>query len=595
MKVRFPITMAMSGDVEITRSPESGGRLLLAAALAMTVLTYVGTLHFGFVYDDGPQIIANPTLTSWRFLPWLFTGQTWKFLGSSWAGNYYRPLFMSWLLANRMLFGLNPVAWHASTLAVHLLATWLAFVVARRILKSGTEAGFVALLFGVHPIHIESVAWISGITDPLMAVFVFSAFWAWMRAQEGKGKREFWLVVSAVLYLLGCLSKETALPLLVVIILYDLWFGESRSVLRATVRTWPLCISAVAYLVIRSLALSGLMHTLNTPMREVLLSIPIVLWEYGRRLIWPLGLSVFYDIFPVTSTAQIRFWLPLAGLIVAAVLAWWATRRQRIFRFSLAWVVLFLSPAILGLPVFLSGEWVHDRYLYLPSFGLCLVLGYASGYLPSRRKIFGYPAVAMATVMVLAAAMSFATSWQEQYWNNSVLLFVRAVNEAPNNAWARATLAGELFRTGDRVNARRMYEEALRVDPDNWKNNADFGNMLYRVGDYREADVHYTRALAGVPGDPTAHFNQGMSRINYGNYAGAEQSFEETLRLNPKEPQAHYWLGDAFEEQGKIQSARCEYEAEIQAHSEKSADARQRLAALSDGTGKNPNSCAVRN
>lgn len=571
---------SFSSDLESGRAAPASGYTLLVIALLMTALAYMGTLHFDFAYDDGPQIIANPTLTSWHYLPSLFLGHTWKFLLPDWPGNYYRPLFMSWLLVNRMLFGLNAALWHATTLAVHLSATWLAFVVARQILGNGTQAGFVALLFGLHPIHIESVAWISGVTDPLMAIFVFISLWAWLRGEHAGKHCGWWQALAAGMYFLGCLTKETALPLVVAVVAYAVFFQDERNILRATLRTWPLWISAAAYLAVRMVVLRGLIHPLGVSLQQAMISVPLILWEYLRRLVWPVRLSVFYDIFPVTGIAQWRFWLPFLGLILATAVAWQATKRFRIVGFSLLWILLFLSPVILGLPVFLVGEWVHDRYLYLPSFGFCLLLGYAIAHLPGKQKLFGYRAAPITAVMVLAALMSFATAWQEQYWTNSILLFVHAVNEAPNNAWAKGSLAGELFRAGDRENSRRMFEEALKVDPDNWKNNADYGNMLYRTGDYRAADEHYTRALKGDPSDANAHFNQGMSRFSYGNFAGAEVSFEAALVHNPNEAQAHYWLGFSLERQGKLEAARREYMVEVGKHSAVSTDAERRLAAL---------------
>jgi hypothetical protein len=145
------------------------GRVLLVVALVLTALAYLATLRFGFVYDDLPQIVNNPTLTTWKTLPGLFTSHSWAFLLPHWDGNYYRPLFMTWLLLNRKLFDLYTPAWHASNLLVHLIATWLSFVVARQLFRDSTKAGSVALLFGLHPIHIETVAWVSGATDTLMA------------------------------------------------------------------------------------------------------------------------------------------------------------------------------------------------------------------------------------------------------------------------------------------------------------------------------------------------------------------------------------------------------------------------------------------
>ncbi|MGZ4816409.1 MAG: hypothetical protein ACXVZV_13420, partial [Terriglobales bacterium] len=337
------------------RSPVAGGYPLLGFALLITALAYLGTLHFRFVYDDGPQIIQNPTLTSWHSIPALFQSNNWRFLLPNWAGNYYRPVFMCWLLVNRMLWGLNPALWHASAVALHLLATWLAFVVARQILGNGIQAGFAAVIFGLHPIHIESVAWISGATDSLMTVFVLGACWAWLRAEESQ-RKDLWRLMAALLYLLACLSKETALPLPIAIAAYFYFFRGRESGLRFLRQSWALWVSAAIYLVARALALHGMMHSMGVPLNWAVLSAPVTLWGYIRRLVWPVGLSVFYDSPLVTGILDWRFWLPLLAWIAVAGLAWHYRKRWPVASFALTWTLLFLAPAIVGLSIFPVGE-----------------------------------------------------------------------------------------------------------------------------------------------------------------------------------------------------------------------------------------------
>ena len=570
------MSASSSGVSRAQPKPSVAGYPMLGIALLMTALAYLGTIHFHFVYDDAPQIIQNPSLTSWHSIPALFQASNWKFLLPNWAGNYYRPVFMCWLLVNRMLWGLNPAAWHMATVVLHLLATCLAFVVARQILGDGIQAGFAALIFGLHPVHIESVAWISGATDSLMAVFLFAAFWAWLRAEESH-RHNAWRALAALFYLLGCLTKETALPLPILIAAHSCFFGGQKNAFQALARTWMLWLSAAIYFAARTLVLNGIIHSVGAPWKQALLSAPLVLWEYSRHTVWPVGLSLFYDTPAVTSIAQWRFLIPLLAWLLVAVVALRYRKQWTLAVFALLWYLLFLAPAILGLTIFPAGEWVHDRYLYLPVFGLCLWLGRVLGSLQSDRKLLGLPAMSTSTALMLAAVLSFATAWQEQYWANSLLLYVHAVNAAPRNVWAKSYLAGELLRRGDRMNAQRIYQEALAIEPANWKNNVAYGLMLYDEGDYRRADEYLTRAVNGDPSDANAHFDQGMARMNYGNYVGAEAAFREALQRNPMQPQAHYWLGRSLEEQGNHQGAQTEYHEEIRLHPDTSTDVLQRL------------------
>lgn len=574
----------MTSDSIGDRSSDSQGQRLLVFALVMTAIAYLATLRFGFVYDDGPQIVFNPTLTSWNTLPSLFLSHSWKFLMPDWAGNYYRPIFMSWLLVNRMLFGVNPVAWHATTVLLHLIATFMSYQAARRILQDGTQAGFVALLFGLHPIHVESVAWVSGLTDPLMSIFVLGALWAWITGEQNPDRRMMWRLLAAVFYAAGCLTKEPAILLPLMIIAHDVLFERQekdvKGAISATVRVWPLWIVAAAYMIVRMMALKGLVHPTDVPLSQNILTIPTILWGYMRRLVWPGNMSLFYATPPVKSIAQWRFWLPLVALIPGVVLAWRIASRSRIVAFSIVWTLLFLSPAIVGLPAFPIGEWIHDRYLYLPVFGFCLLVVHAISQLRSNRELFGYPAVPAAFVFLLSAAMAFGTTWQEQYWATSPLLFAHSVKVEPNSSLAKSHLAAFLLWKGDVGNARSLYEQSLKIDPDNWKINVAYANMLYNLGEFRLAEERYTHALAIDPSDSNAHINQGLSRIHLENYAGAEESFREAIRRNPKSPHGHYWLGVALEKQGKLEDARREYIEELTQHPNTDTDARQRLESL---------------
>ena len=572
---------------ELTTAPSPAGssdlklgRQLLFLVLGVTCLAYLATLRFSFVFDDPLQIVRNPTLTSWRFLPTLFVGHVWKFALPDFAGNYYRPLFMSWLLLNRMLWGLNPAPWHASALALHLLATYMAFVVAGQITGNGLQAGMAALLFGLHPIHIESVAWVSGATDPLMAIFVFAALWAWIRGKSSPSHVAAWRFLSAVLYLLGCLSKETAFVLPVLVIAYDHFFGEKRSLPRSIMRAWPLSIAAAVYLVARILVLRGFEHPIGLPVSHILLSVPTVLWGYVRLLVWPVGLSVFYATPPVTSVHQWQFWFLLLLGIVALVGAWWVGRRSGIFAFSVIWILAFLAPAILGLPLFELGDWLHDRYLYVPSFGLCLLIGHT---LPIGWKCKAplLKSISIALSVLIPVGMCLATSWQEQPWANELLLFTHSASQQPTSALAKGYLAAELRRRGDREAAAQEFEAALKLDPNNWKNLADYAMLLYHQGNFQRSDEFFTRALAIDSHDATTHYNQGLSRFKYDNYAGAEASFREALRRNPNQPKAHYWLGRSLELEGNVDAAQAEYRSEIQLHPDAAVDAQQRLQLLS--------------
>ncbi len=576
---------ASAGSVYHDPAADSArGRVLLLVALGLTALAYLATLRFAFVYDDLPQIVNNQTLTTWKTLPGLFTAHSWKFLYPDWSGNYYRPLFMTWLLLNRKLFGLYTPAWHATSVLLHLIATWLAFVVARQLFRDSTKAGFVALLFGLHPIHVETVAWISGATDTLMAVFGLASFWAWIRGERDPQNERMWKVLAVIFYLASSLSKETGVLLPIVVVAHDLlrgrcdrdWKGFSKAIWNAL----PLWIAALAYMVVRVLVLHGFAASAHEPASHVLLTVPTIFWGYMRRLVWPVKMSVFYDTPLVDSIVSLR--LPTLALIVGVALAWRIGKRSHLTGLALIWIIVFLAPAIIGLPAFPRGEWIHDRYLYLPSFGFCLLLVHAIGQLTSERELFGLPAVPAVITLLLVAAMAFDTTYEEQFWTNDFLLFAHATHVAPNSAWAKTHLANELYRRGDWREAESLYDDALQINPSAWKIHLSYGIVLFYVNEFQRADEQMTAAIELAPYDPNPYFYQGLSRFNLQNYKGAEQSFEGAISRSPHHVRYHFWLGFTYEKEGRTREAKIEFQKELAEHPDTDTPAKQRLMALDE-------------
>jgi Tfp pilus assembly protein PilF len=344
--------------------------------------------------------------------------------------------------------------------------------------------------------------------------------------------------------------------------------------------TVPLWITAAAYMVVRIRVLHGLAHSVNEPVSHILLTIPTIFWGYMRRLVWPVNMSVFYDTPPVTHLIDVRFWLPALALVLAMVFAWRIGKRSHLTGLALIWIFVFLAPAIIGLPEFPRGEWVHDRYLYLPSFGFCLLLVHAISQFASEREIFRLPAIPSAITLLLVAAMALGTTYEEQFWANDLLLFAHATRIAPNSAWAKTHLANELYRRRDLKDVEPLYQAALRIDPKAWKIRVSYGLVLFYLNDYRRAEEQLTAAIQQAPFDSNPYFYQGLSRFNLQNYKGAEESFKEALARDPEHARYHFWLGFAYEKEDRLDEAKAQYKMELKEHPETDTVARERLQAL---------------
>jgi len=463
--------------------------LLLAAILALTFAVYAPTLRYAFVYDDHAQLQENPWLRSWQHLPDYFTQRTWAHLPV--AATYYRPLFMVWMNANFWLFGEREWAWHLSTVLTHVLATFLAFVLARRLTGDAPTALIAAAIFGLHPAHIEAVAWIAGVTEPLLFVFFAAAWICELKSAQG---RSVWLVLSWVLYAAALLMKETAIVLPVLIYAYRL--AEARDFRKAAMRVAPFVLVAVAYLALRT----HVLHRFAQPLQQVtnlqiLLSAPSLLWFYISHLLLPLNLSGFYDL-PIVSSCGIKgVLLPSVALMACSLLAVIVARRGRNSPELMAAVVscllLVVLPLIpvLNLRVLQQYNFAHDRYLYLPSFGLAVLVAIAVARLPKAKFVLGFAVIALAVGVVL----------QEGLWHDDGTLYLDGIRNAPGNPVPAANLAAILVRLHRYDDAMKILTPALAKTPDVWALYSNLADCYAGMGDPAKAEGLYLQAYRLYP------------------------------------------------------------------------------------------------
>src|SRR5271157_6349218 len=185
----------------------------IAVILALTFAVFAPTLRYQFVHDDRGQIVENPAVHSWRAVPTYFTSHVWAAVMPEELGNYYRPLFLLWLRINDAVFGNQAWGWHLTSILAHVLTTLLVYLLAWR-LGIGTDAALLAaLIFGLHPAHIEAVAWVSGVTEPLLGILLIASFLSYVQSRVEGARAPKWKIISLVLFALAILEKETALIL----------------------------------------------------------------------------------------------------------------------------------------------------------------------------------------------------------------------------------------------------------------------------------------------------------------------------------------------------------------------------------------------
>ncbi|MGA2985230.1 MAG: tetratricopeptide repeat protein [Terriglobia bacterium] len=560
-------------------------------ACALAFLAYVPTLGFQFVYDDKPQIVQNPAIHAWRYLPNYFTSHAWAELYPNVSGNYYRPLFLLWFRLNHAMFGLDPRGWHLTSVLCHVAATYMVFALVRRLAASPWIAFSAATLFALHPVHIESVAWVSGVTDPLMAIFLIGSFLAYLRF--GGGNRWGWMALALTLFALGLLEKETTVVMGPLVFAYAWLYAEERSGVSrfafALKQSLGFFALTILYLPLRSFVLRGLSHSV-TPVTWTVMALtePSIVWLYFRHLLFPVGLSGLYGLPYVDKPASAAFMVP-TGLLLALILALaWAIRRledARLALFACAWIALPIIP-VLWLRAYAEGDIAHDRYLYIPSIGFVLLVSLFLAE-PARHWRASPKILPVAGLAALALAYAVGTVMQETYWASDLVLYARAYKIAPHDNLISNDFGGALMDAGNPGDAIALYSQVLAREPGFWLSNYNLGYTYYKMGKVQEAELYLRRAIGINAADSDEYIYLGLSVWRQGRADEAAQYVQRAIQIRPTAPGYHFVLAMIRRDQNNIPAAKSEFNLELQYHPE-SAAARQQLDALTSGAAPGP-------
>jgi tetratricopeptide (TPR) repeat protein len=496
--------------------------LWLLPALVASVVVYLGSIHGEFVYDDRRQIVRNTLIQDPDRTVEALGSDVWAAMGGDEAvSNYWRPTFVGWLIANVRLFGLDDTTgWHWGNLVLHLLAVAGLGAFGRGLGLARPVAAAVALLFAVHPVHAESVAWISGSPDLLLAIALLGAALLVPRLTR-RGRPLAWATALALL-LVGLGAKETALTFPVVAFALA-WTcseatpGDRKRLRRAFAVTAPFALLALAWLGARIGVLGFLgRHWPGAPdLLSTLLTAPAVFTFYLRQTVWPLELGPSYPLRAVApdQLGVTSFWLPLGLSLAVLVGAVALARRSRGGWPALALWIAPLAP-VFALGSFHPEQLVHDRYLYLPVGGFLMLVVPAlaaglerTGLEPRRSR-----AATAAAAALLAIPLGLLCRRAAADWTSELALWTRGVATDPTSAFNHLQLGAAL-------------EPAQRLD---------------------EALVALDRSLELGP-TPRAHLARARVLIGQGRFERAEEDLRDFFREGAKSGANAYSLYQAFE------------------------------------------------
>jgi tetratricopeptide (TPR) repeat protein len=556
-------------------------RLVPILVLLFTAFIYARTVTSSFVFDDTSFIVSNPFVQSPANIPRYFTEPVWSGIGIA-QKNYYRPVFLLWVLGNYTAFGPHPAGWHLTSLLLHLVNTFLVYLLAMRLLRVPLAAGVAAALFGLHPIQAEAVSWICCANDLLACLFSLASLLSYLKAceasPEARLQRVSWAGVSLLFYAAGAFSKEPAVALPLILLVHG-WSGgpafrpagkvsagSPRAHLKSLI---PYVAMVLVYFLLRRHALGSLLGNVSSVItrRGEILTLPTVLLTYLGHFFWPVNLSAFYDISYQESLSWTGVLLPGLLLLIPGAFCIWAAWRSSAARMALAWTGFFLLPA-LHIAAFPRGEFVHDRFFYLPMAGISLLAGI--GFRAARdflgraeeARFRGVSTLSWASGVVLIS-LALITWRQTGFWSNNYELFRRGVEIAPQNGVATGNLGIEYMKAGDRATASMLLRRADTLNPDLWEADKVQGLEHFQNGRFREAEQAFDVAVATRPEDPFSHLMLGLLCLKTGRSAEAVVEGRKAVALAPRDGGFHFGLANILEETGNLTAARDEYRAEL--------------------------------
>ncbi len=543
--------------------------VILWCVLAVTSAVYL-SLDNGFILDDVAMIVQNPDIHSWSFLWKGFTRNEFWYTDAAFLQSYqfrnYRPLLLVFYWIDYHLFGLNPLPWHASVLAIQLLVVWMVFKISRRLAGDSATAILAASMFALTPLHVAAVVWMAGSGYVLASAFLLSSFYLIM--SRGAGTARNW-AGAIVLYACALLSHESAVALPGLVACYAFFYYgdepeagktvESNRVSlwmrarRAVIWQAPFAVVLLLYMVTRRLVLgffvSNPYYNVNflTPAQNVF-TIPKVLAKYLIDLAMPWLTLPNHRAMPVSSPLSAAFWLPLAvvALVTAAFLSFaMRSRRHRLYLFCGGWIGITLAPMMLlhSMP-----HLIQDYYLYLPSVGWYLLVGDLIVVVAQRNALAKQLAFGGATALLVVYAVAL---WKvEWYWHDDVAAATAYVDSFPESVGWHLTLATYLDKAGDMDRAEQEARLALRLEPDRTgliypypkALHLYLGELLARRGDIDGAELEFNKAVndpsdeKGMPiseaqfeyeRDGVGLYGRGLHDVQFGH---VDQGIEEYIR-----------------------------------------------------------------
>lgn len=548
----------------------------IALVVLLCLVVYYNSLSNGFVYDDFGSIVENKYISQpGRFITSLFNHSYFQIAGLEAS---YRPVAtLSYFLIHAVA-KLNPFYYHLASLILHTLNAVLVYWLANLVLQHRLRALAAGLLFACHPALTEAVNCIDFNDDLLATLFFLLAMISYIRIKTEHLSSSIRIYLPALLfYFLGLLSKEMAITLPAVIMLYDLVLREAGrdapdfrhrlSVLRERLYFYAGFIAvALFYLGLRFFIFYSPRESLKASagsLFERLIYLPDHIFSFIRLTLFPVNLNADYVFSYPNRFFDIRNLIGTAAVIVLVVATYLIYRYSKEIFFGIWWFLITLFPVYNLIEIYNP---LAERYLYLPVIGFCLVVpavvhGLAVGQIPNPKAA---KAAALIPIVALIGLYSTATIARNPDWQNNFVLWSQTVQRSPDSLTAHGGLGMAYLERGMLDEAAKQFEIAIKLYPDHAKSYYNLGLVYYQKGDQKKAVEYFNRCVALDPKSMRAHYNLGTIYLKQGLWDRAIHHYVKVNELDAEIPMAHYNLGMAYAMQGKLNQAIAEWQIVLQ-------------------------------
>jgi tetratricopeptide (TPR) repeat protein len=540
---------------------------LVLALITIAVFWQVCTYDF-VNYDDPLYVYENPNIQSGitpKAIKWAFT--------TGYASNWHPLTWLSHML-DWQLFGPKAGGHHLTNLIFHVANTLLLFIVLKQMTYKLWQSAFVAALFALHPLHVESVAWVAERKDVLSTFFWMLTMWAYVRFVSRPKIASYLLVV--VFFALGLMSKPMLVTLPFVLLLLDYWpldrfqltkrneektlqqlsdrIGDRRtSAFNLIAEKIPLfvisAVSSIVTYVVQQIAgaLEG-MEVLSLKLRIANALVSYV--SYIDKMIYPIRLAVLYP-HPCNS---LPIWQVIVSLLIIAFISTiviYTAKRRRYLAVGWLWYLGTMVPVI-GL-VQVGSQAMADRYTYLPSIGIFIMIAWGAAELFAKWR---YRKIGLGLLAgLLLTAILLCTRIQVRYWQNSLTLAGHALKVMKNNCVIHNLYGCAMLEKEQLDQAIVHFKEALRIDPNYFNARTNLGSVFLKQGKLDEAIANLTEAMSLRKDKPEVYYYLGLAYTKQDKYDLAVQNYNKALLIKPDYPDVHFYLGAIYCSQRKIDLA----------------------------------------